>query len=283
MKYDLKTLRKEVEAIARDAGDEIMLFYDGKKNANVEIKQDGSTVTDADKAAENIILPRLAALTPDIPIVSEEAFERGVRPDISKGTFWTVDPLDGTSEFTGRTGAFVVAISLVVDHKPVVGAIYHPAFGIMFSSAGPGTAERTDPDGTKTKLGKDNKVSDEIRVVMNTNSVDLNLVKGYLSSQFSAVAPRIDGEPGLLRAMQVAQNDADMSVIYPKKRDGRTKFWDVAPGHAIVEAAGGRVSGVDGAEIKYDAPDYMVPPVISLSPRQHARMKAGTPPPKPKQ
>lgn len=271
---EIKALLPDVEAIARTAGAEIMEFYEGRKTANVETKADGSIVTAADKAAEAIILPALRALTPDIPIVSEEDFEAGARPDISKGTFWTVDPLDGTSEFTGRTGAFVVAISLIVDNKPVLGAIYHPAFGIMFSAAGPGTATRTDADGTKHTLGPDGKAPpDELRVVMSESSVNMPLVKGYLTSQFKKAA-KIDGTPDLLRAMQVAQNDADASMIYPKRREGRTKWWDVAPGHAIVEAAGGKVVGVDGKDITYDAPDFMVPPLISLSPRHVANEKA---------
>ncbi len=273
MKPDPKSLIADVESIARDAGMEIMRYYRGELDAGLEIKTDGSQVTAADKAAEAIILPRLAALTPNIPIVSEEAFESGVRPDISKGTFWTVDPLDGTAEFTGKTGAFVVAISLVVDGKPVLGAIYHPAFGIMFSSAGPGTAERTEKDGSRHKLGADGKrVGEELRIVASETSINTPLVKGYLSQQFGEAAAKIDGQPGLLRATQVAENSADVAVIYPKRREGRTKFWDVAPGHAIVEAAGGRVTGIDGKEITYDAPDYMVPPVISISPRMVVQM-----------
>lgn len=279
-KPDIKALLADVEAIARDAGREIMKYYSGEKDAHVEIKGDGSPVTDADKAAEAIILPRLAALAPEIPILSEEAFERGEIPDISGGTFWTVDPLDGTKEFTAKTGAFVVAISLVVDNKPVLGVIYHPAFGVMYSSAGAGTATREDADGTRIALKADNVAKEEVRAVMNEESVDMPLVKGYLSTQFGEAA-KMDFTPGMLRAAQVADNSADISVIYPHRRSGRTKFWDVAPGHAIVEAAGGKVAGVDGKEITYDAKDYMVPPVISMSPRMVEKQKAaGYPKPK---
>lgn len=274
MKLDAKSLLKDVEDIARDAGAEIMKYYDGEKSASVYIKGDGSPVTDADNAAEAVILPRLAALTPGIPIVSEESYEKGERPDISKGTFWTVDPLDGTKEFTGRTGAFVVAISLIVDGKPVLGAIYHPAFGIMYSAAGPGTATRTDKDGTKHELKADGvEAGKDLRVLLNEPSTNMPKVEGYLSSQFNKFSPRIDPKPGILRAMQVANNDADISVIYPIKREGRTKWWDVAPGHAIVEAAGGKVVGVDGKDITYDAPTYDVPPVISISPRRVQQMQ----------
>lgn len=273
MAPDPKKLLPDVEMICRAAGAEIMKYYNGEKDPRLEIKKDGSPVTNADKCAEAIIMPALAALTPDIPIVSEEAFERGVIPDVSKGTFWTVDPIDGTKEFVNRTGAFVVAISLVVDGKPVLGAIYHPAFDLMYVAAGPGTAEKIDAEGVRHKLQADNVKTDDVRVVMNESSTDMLPVKGYLSQQFGDAA-RIDGKPGILRAMQVAENSADASVIYPLKREGRTKWWDVAPGHAIVEAAGGKVTGVDGKEIRYDAPDFQVPPVISISPRQAAKQNA---------
>lgn len=259
---DLKALLPAVEKIARDAGVEIMKFYN--TGAEVYTKADGSTVTDADLAAEGIILPRLAALTPDIPIVSEEAFERGIRPDVSGGTFWTVDPLDGTKEFTDRTGAFVVALSLVVDGKPALGVIYHPAFDIMYVAAGPGSAEKVMPDGARMPLRANALLDARARVLVNPASVDMQFIKGYLSDQFGK-SVNIDATPGILRACQVAEGTADASVIYPQRRDGRTKWWDVAPGHAIVEAAGGKVTSPDGKDIKYDAPDYQVGPVISVS------------------
>ena len=266
--------------IARDAGAEIMKFYDA--GATIYTKADESPVTEADYAAERLILPRLAGLLEGVPIVSEEAVSAGYKPDVSKGTFWTVDPLDGTKEFINRTGAFVVAISLVVDNKPVLGVIYHPALGIMYSAAGPGTATREGPDDERVALGAGigSTREETMRVVLNEGSTDMPKVKGYLSSQFNKSSPRIDPQPGILRACQVADNSADMSVIYPAKREGRTKWWDVAPAHAIVEAAGGIVQGVDGQPVKYDAEDFMVPPVISISPNRAASLPAAKPPEK---
>lgn len=280
MTPDFKSLLNDVEAIARGAGAEIMNFYEA--GATIYTKADESPVTEADYAAEKYILPRLAALLDNVPIVSEEAVSAGYKPDVSKGTFWTVDPLDGTKEFIDRTGAFVVAISLVVNNKPVLGVIYHPALGIMYSAAGPGTATCEGPDGVRTPLGAGvgGTREETMRVVLNEKSTDMPKVKGYLSSQFNKASPRIDPQPGILRACQVADNSADMSVIYPQKREGRTKWWDVAPAHAIVEAAGGIVQGVDGQPIVYDAPDFMVPPVISISPNRAAGLPSARPPEK---
>ncbi|MFN7114317.1 MAG: 3'(2'),5'-bisphosphate nucleotidase CysQ [Alphaproteobacteria bacterium] len=253
-----------IEQLARDAGAVIMAHYNDPAT-KAYAKKDGSVVTDADHAAEKLILARLAALTPDIPIVSEEAVEAGYIPDTSGGTFWTVDPLDGTREFTERTGAFVVAIALVVDHKPVLGVVYHPAMDRMYVGAGPGSAAEVRADGTRAPLsGNTTTSTPDMRVLVNEHSADLPKVKGYLSKQFGAAA-RIDGKSGILRACQVAENSADASVVYPVNRNGRTKFWDVAPGQAIVEAAGGRVQDIDGNPLRYDAADLQVPPHICLS------------------
>lgn len=276
-KPDPAQLLKDVEDIARDAGAEILVHYHG--DAKVYIKEDKSPVTDADQAAEDIILPRLAALTPGIPILSEEAVAKGDRPDVSGGTFWTVDPLDGTKEFINKTGAFVVAISLVIDNKVALGVIYHPAFDLMYSGAGPGTATKTGPDGLRLPVGGDGPRAEEkdgIRVVINEKSANMPLVRGYLSKIFGDAA-RIDGAPGIHRICQVADNDAAAIIFNPVNRNGRSKWWDVAPGHAIVEAAGGKVEDMEGAPVRYDADDFQVPPIIYLSPA-HAARGAGNKP-----
>jgi 3'(2'), 5'-bisphosphate nucleotidase len=253
-----------------------MKFYEADTTASYT-KADESPVTDADYAAEKLILPRLTALL-DVPIVSEEAVSAGYKPNVSKGTFWTVDPIDGTQEFIDRTGGFVVAISLVVDNKPVLGVIYHPALGIMYSSGGPGTATRTGPDGVTVPLGVDAEAPETMRVLVAEKRANMEKVNGYLSEKFNSVAAKIDPNSGILRACQVADNLADMSFICPTRREGRTKWWDVAPGHAIVEAAGGKVVGLDGSEIKYDAADFQVPPLVNISPnRAAAKPKPPTP------
>jgi 3'-phosphoadenosine 5'-phosphosulfate (PAPS) 3'-phosphatase len=102
-------------------------------------------------------------------------------------------------------------------------------------------------------------------------------VKGFLSEKFNDVAAKIDPNTGILRACQVADNLADMSFICPTRREGRTKWWDVAPGQAIVEAAGGKVVGLDGSEIKYDAEDFQVPPLVNISPNRVAASTPKTP------
>lgn len=262
---DLKKLLDAVETLAKEAGAEIMKHYAG---TTIYIKNDGSEVTDADHAAENIILPALRKLTPDIPIVSEERVAAGEIPDVSGGTFWTVDPLDGTKEFINKTGAFVVAIALVVDNKAVMGIIYHPAMDLLYSGHGPGTASRIGSDGIRTPLGTSTSSSKDVRVLVNEPHADMPRIKGYLRKQFGEAA-KIDAKSGILRACQVADGLADIAIICSNKRQGRTYWWDVAPGHAIVESAGGWVETLDGQQpLIYDAQDLQVPPHAAFSPRQ---------------
>jgi 3'(2'), 5'-bisphosphate nucleotidase len=269
---DLKKLLPAAEKIARRAGHEIMKHYEGTA---IYTKTDGSNVTDADYAAENIILPALAKLTPDIPIISEERVAAGHVPDISKGTFWTVDPLDGTHEFINKTGAFVVAIALIVDSRPVLGVVYHPAMNLMYSGAGPGTATKVDKEGVCTPLPDAKKTAKKMRVLINPHDIDKKYLKG-LTAQFN-VAANVNGKSGILRACQVAESLADMALVYAKNHQGRTAFWDVAAGHAIVEASGGRIETLDGQSLLYNAEDLRVPPHVILSPQQAVTAKKHTP------
>jgi 3'(2'), 5'-bisphosphate nucleotidase len=273
---DLKTLLPQAEEIARQAGAEIMKFYAG---TTVYIKNDGSEVTDADHAAENLILPALKKLTPDIPIVSEERVAAGEVPDVSGGTFWTVDPLDGTKEFINKTGAFVVAIGLVVDGHPVMGIIYHPVTGLMYSGMGPGTASKIGADGIRKPVVAGPKVAaEDLHVLVNEPHADMPRIKGYLSSQFKKAA-KIDPKSGIFRACQVAEGLADMVIVCSAKRQGRNKWWDVAPGHAIVEAAGGKVEGLDGLPLIYNAADLQVPPHVIMAANHDAKPSAQKKPP----
>jgi len=128
----------ELREVALEAGAAIMEIYES--DFDVRSKDDRSPVTDADERAENIIVPRLAALTPDIPIVAEESVSAGNIPDVSGGTFWLVDPLDGTREFISRNGEFTVNIGLIENGVPTLGVVYVPVHRRLYTASGPGAA-----------------------------------------------------------------------------------------------------------------------------------------------
>ena len=123
-----------VRRVAVAAGYAIMKLYGAYcagADGGVEIKGDGSPVTAADAAAEAVILPALAALTPDVPIISEESAREG--QPFGDGPFWLVDPLDGTKEYIKKNGEFTVNIALIIDGAPALGVVYAPALGVLFA------------------------------------------------------------------------------------------------------------------------------------------------------
>ncbi|TXH99390.1 MAG: 3'(2'),5'-bisphosphate nucleotidase CysQ, partial [Rhizobium sp.] len=121
-------LAKQVEAVSREAGEIIMGFYRG--SFTVTNKKDDSPLTQADLAAHKHISAALEKLTPDIPVLSEEAADIPwpVRRDWKR--HWLVDPLDGTREFVKRNDDFTVNIALVEDGEPVLGVVHVPVFNV---------------------------------------------------------------------------------------------------------------------------------------------------------
>ncbi|PLY00279.1 MAG: 3'(2'),5'-bisphosphate nucleotidase CysQ, partial [Desulfuromonas sp.] len=127
MQIDIDTLC----TIARAAGEAIMEIY-GKDDFAVEIKEDNSPLTAADRASHEVIVDGLERAFPAIPILSEEGADIpfSTRSDWSR--FWLVDPLDGTKEFIKRNGEFTVNIALIEGQIPVLGVVYVPAQDKMY-------------------------------------------------------------------------------------------------------------------------------------------------------
>ena len=126
-------LLPRVLAIAEEAGAVILRHY--REGTTVTTKADASPVTAADEAGEAIILAGLRELTPNLPIVAEEAVARGEAPDVGDGPFWLVDPLDGTKEFISGNGEFTVNIGLIDQRRPVLGVVLAPARGLAWWGA----------------------------------------------------------------------------------------------------------------------------------------------------
>ena len=143
-----QTLRQACTDLARAAAREIMRIYAG--DLGVRDKADKSPVTDADHAAEAIIVAGLRQLTPDTPVVAEEEMAAGRIPEIGDGPFWLVDPLDGTKEFIKRNGEFTVNIALIENGVPTLGVVSAPAQGVLWRGAKGLGAERVlDGDAPK--------------------------------------------------------------------------------------------------------------------------------------
>ena len=128
----LDSLLAELTPLIYEAGELVMRIY--ATDFQVEIKGDDSPVTLADQCAEKVIFEGLRRLTPEIPVVGEEAASAGDIPDVSN-RFWLVDPIDGTKEFVNRNGEFTVNIALVDHGVPVLGLVLAPALGTLYAGA----------------------------------------------------------------------------------------------------------------------------------------------------
>ncbi len=241
-----------IRAIAKMAGEVIMRYYES--GFEVRGKSNNTPVTDADVAAENLILAELSRLTPDVQIISEEAAAAGHMPEAAE-LFWSVDPLDGTREFIKHNGEFAVCIGLVRDTRPVFGVIHGPAIGKTYSAAGPGTAKCQERDGAPYAITARPAPEGGVTVITSRSHRDSRRLKDYLADVevFSRSYMGSALKFGLL-----ASGEAD---LYP--RFGNTCEWDTAAGQAILEGAGGSVVTFDGAPLRYGKPECLNPGFVA--------------------
>jgi 3'(2'), 5'-bisphosphate nucleotidase len=228
--------------LALRAGREIMSIY--ATDFRTRTKGDLSPVTEADEAAEHIILAGLAKLDAETPVISEEAASAGRIPEVSK-TFYLVDPLDGTKEFVSRNGEFTVNIAKVENGLPVAGVVYAPAIKRIFCGCAHGASGGSVADDnsiTWSKLSVRPCPSAGATVVASRSHRD-QTTDDYLKTVKVA---KLVSAGSSLKFCLVAAGEAD---LYP--RFGRTMEWDTAAGHAVLLAAGGKVLDAEGQPLTY--------------------------------
>jgi len=212
----------------------------------VEGKLDGSPVTEADLASDRIIAEGLAQLLPEVPALSEERVQFAKPP--YRGSFILVDPLDGTKEFVAGRNEFTVNLALVTNGVPLLGIIGAPALGVLWRGLVGCGAERLRLDQA------DRGTPEPIHTRPAPRSGEPWTAAVSRSHRDPRSEAFIDNRPGAIRQMigsavkfgRVAEGAAD---IYP--RLSPTSEWDIAAGHAVVTAAGGKVTGADGAPLRF--------------------------------
>ncbi|WP_350356027.1 3'(2'),5'-bisphosphate nucleotidase CysQ family protein [Acidisoma cladoniae] len=170
------------------------------------------------------------------------------------GRFWLVDPLDGTKEFISGNGEFTVNIALIDQGVPVLGVVVAPALGETYVGCGPGTAAWSGLDGD-VAIATRPVPDDGATVVGSRSHGDAAAMALYLRDR-KVAAFRAAGSS--LKLCLIAQGEAD---LYP--RLGTTMEWDIAAGHAVLRAAGGRVETLEGADIRYGKRDYRNPHFVA--------------------
>jgi 3'(2'), 5'-bisphosphate nucleotidase len=250
---DLKALLTDIVALARTAGEIVMKVYAGK--FDVQVKADATPVTIADTQSEQVILAGLAKLTPDIPAASEEQVCESGTWKNPPPRFWLVDPLDGTREFASRNGEFSINIGLVADRRPILGVVHGPTSDVVWGAAGPGTAAvwrgNAAPKPIRARLAPA-----EGAVVLESRSHGDRAALDAFLAEHKVAGRRQSGSA--LKFGLLAEGEAD---LYP--RFGPTMEWDTAAGHAVLEAAGGRVETLSGGPLLYGKPGLRNPDFIA--------------------
>jgi len=244
-----RKLLEELTKIADTAGDAIMAVYEG--DFAVEVKDDKSPLTEADRASHRIIGDRLASLTPDLPVLSEESSSEEIESRCDWQCYWLVDPLDGTKEFVKRNGEFTVNIALVEDNRAVLGVVGAPALNIAYRGALGLGAWRRGADGLSVPIRVSKAHSRPLRVV-GSRSHPSTALASFLEALGAHELKPIGSS---LKICLVADGQAD---IYP--RLGPTSEWDTAAAQAILESAGGGMMDLAGQPLSYNTKDDLLNP-----------------------
>jgi 3'(2'), 5'-bisphosphate nucleotidase len=247
-------LVRALARIAYDAGAIVLEHYTEEITATR--KEDQSPVTAADVEAERYILDRLAHLAPDVPVVAEEQMAAGRVPKVGR-RFFLVDPLDGTKEFLSRNGEFTINIAEIVEGKPVRGVVYAPAKDRMFfGETLTGAFDSFAPPGGAPDFGEARQVSarlpakDGLVVAVSRSHKDPKTDE-YLAA---CKVKKFVTAGSSLKFCLIAAGEAD---LYP--RLGKTMEWDTAAGHAVLTAAGGSVTAIDGKPLVYGKAGFANP------------------------
>jgi 3'(2'), 5'-bisphosphate nucleotidase len=229
-----RALLRDLVAVAREAGALIMRHYAGA--VAHRDKADKSPVTIADEEAETLIIRRLSELAPAIPVVAEESVAAGRVPDVAGGVLFLVDPLDGTKEFLNRNGEFTVNIALAEHGLPTAGVVFAPAVERMFWGSDAQAYEESSGKPQRQITTRPTPTDGMVAIASRSH-------RDRLTEEYLAHYPirEIVAAGSSLKFCVIAAGEAD---IYP--RHGRTMEWDTAAGHAVLAAAGGRVTQLDG-------------------------------------
>lgn len=235
---DEAKLLDDLAEAAREAGEAILTVV--RRGFEIEEKHDTSPVTEADRAAELIILAALARAAPGVPVIAEEEVAAGRIP-AHESTYFLVDPLDGTKEFIRGGDDYTVNIGLIEQGTPRLGVVFAPATGRLHRGC-VGSGAWLD-EGRGQMPIRTRERAEQVTAVASKSHLNQATVD-YLEAAVGTCGYISIGSS--LKFCIVAEGRAD---IYP--RAAPTSEWDTAAGHAVLLAAGGLVDGPDGTPLRY--------------------------------
>jgi len=241
---DYTRLVDEIAQAAREAGEAILTVV--RRGFDVESKHDSSPVTEADRAAELIILAALARAAPGVPVIAEEEVAAGRIP-AHGDIYFLVDPLDGTKEFVRGGDDYTVNIGLIEGGAPTLGVVFAPASGRLYGGSVREGAWLDEGGGRRSIRTRER--GEQVTAVASKSHLNQATVD-YLEAAVGACGYVSIGSS--LKFCIVAEGAAD---IY--QRAAPTSEWDTAAGHAVLLAAGGLVDGPDGSPLQYGKPAFL--------------------------
>ncbi|NOH80861.1 3'(2'),5'-bisphosphate nucleotidase CysQ [Vibrio sp. RE86] len=250
---DLSHHLPSVIEIARSAGQLTLDIYE-KKEYEAFTKSDETPVTSADIAAHKLIVEKLTDLTPDIPVLSEEAADISLEKRSQWNRYWLVDPLDGTQEFIARSGDFATIIALIENNKPVMGVVYGPVSGVTYYAyQGKGAWKIPDlNESVRIKTHQHDGPKSPIAMAISRRQ-DINRITSRMSSAWNYDLVPLGS--AALKACLVAEGAVDCYL-----RLGPTGEWDTAATQCIVEEAGGRILSTQLEPLSYNERDTLENP-----------------------
>ncbi len=243
-----------VIAIAKKAGQAIMQVY--ATDFDIEKKSDNSPLTQADMAAHHVIVQSLKALTPDIPVLSEESEHIAAEERNRWSVYWLIDPLDGTREFIKRNGEFTVNIALIDHHIPTLGVVYAPAKNLLYFAVRGHGAHKQIGNGEVTSIHTRAFNLERLVVAGSRSHSDHNLQQFLHNIHVATGAiPELIHMGSSLKICLVAEGGAD---VYP--RIGPTSEWDTAAAHCVLSEAGGVIVDQEGNSLRYNTKSSLLNP-----------------------
>ena len=221
------------------------------QGVKITIKTDKTPVTDGDLAVDRLLKNKIANLTPDLPIISEETVSLEIK-NINK-TFWLIDPIDGTKEYIKKKDEYTLNAALIIDLKPAIGIVYAPAKNRLFFSYGKDLAFEIN-NGKKIALNCKKKNTDKIIGLENSGTTPNEVLVIYKKHKVSQTL-RMSSS---LKFCILAAGEADIYAA-----SARAFEWDIAAGHAVLVHAGGFVTNHAEKNFLYGKDNYRNLPIIA--------------------
>ena len=221
-----------------------------EKGLKKEIKSDNTPVTNGDIEVNNILTKKISALTPQIPIISEETSANKKNKNLK--IFWLIDPIDGTRNYINNKDEFTINAALIINKKPALGVINAPDKKRLFYSYGPKNSYEIVND-KEIKLIDKKKNRNFISALSYSNELNPDIAKLHKKFNVSECKKMSSS----LKFCVIAAGEFDLYVAGPRAFE-----WDIAAGHAILEHAGGKLKDFNGNPILYGKPEFKYPSLI---------------------